>query len=107
MRLLATSGFGTLSSDLHDVVKHATNALTSIGDLPSDEEVDQGFLQWFAPKRDQMLELTDDLAGAYGDVGEGLLAMSHNLTTIDWGVVKDLEKLPDYTVGGPVKRADS
>jgi hypothetical protein len=103
----AAPGFGEVRTDLYGLVKRAGNALSAIGSLPNDEEVDQRFLQWFAPKRDQMLALADDLAGAYGDIGEGVLGMSQNVKTIDWGLAKSLEKVPDYLIDGPVKRSDS
>ncbi|WP_433243652.1 hypothetical protein ACQPYK_40215 [Streptosporangium sp. CA-135522] len=88
--------FAKLKENLHAAVQKARDGLKAVGELPSEEEIDQHFLQWLAPKRDQMLRLTDDLAEAYGDIGGGLLAMSKNLQDIDWGIADDLEKVPDY-----------
>lgn len=100
-------GFADVGSDLGAVVKRAFDDLQAIGPLPSGEEVDQRFLEWFTPKYEQMLALTADLAGAYGDIGKGLIAMSRNVSDIDWGMAKDLEEVPDYTEDGPVKRAEA
>ncbi|WP_157594778.1 hypothetical protein [Streptosporangium amethystogenes] len=99
-------GFADVSSDLGAVVKRALEDLQAIGPLPSGEEVDQRFLEWFTPKYEQMLTLTADLAGAYGDIGKGLIAMSRNMLDIDWGLAKSLDAVPDYTDDGPVKRAE-
>ncbi|MER5326935.1 hypothetical protein [Streptosporangium roseum] len=94
-------GFGTVGGDLHDAVKRARDALKALGDLPSGEETDQRFLRWLTPKRDQMLALTDDLADAYLDIKEGLLAMHRGVLVLDWGMADDLTKLPDYLADGP------
>ncbi|MEU0482538.1 hypothetical protein ABZ260_25540 [Streptosporangium sp. NPDC006013] len=100
-------GFADVSSDLGAVVKRALEDLQAIGPLSSGEEVDQRFLEWFTPKCEQMLTLTADLAGAYDDIGKGLIAMSRNVSEIDWGLAKSLDAVPDYTDDGPVKRAES
>ncbi|ACZ90547.1 hypothetical protein [Streptosporangium roseum] len=99
-------GFGMVGGDLHEAVKRAADALKALGDLPSGEETDQKFLRWFTPKRDQMLALTDDLADAYGDIGDGLLAMHRGVLVLDWGMADDLTKLPDYLADGPAAKRD-
>lgn len=99
-------GFGMVGGDLHQAVKRAENAVKALGNLPSGEETDQRFLRWFAPKRDQMLALTDDLADAYGDIGDGLLAMHRNVLVLDWGMADELEKLPDYLADAQAAERD-
>jgi hypothetical protein len=102
----AAPGFGMVGGDLHAAVKRAEDALKALGGLPSGEETDQKFLRWFTPKHDQMLALTDDLAEAYGDIGEGLLAMHRGVLELDWGMADDLEKLPDYLADGQAAEWD-
>ncbi|MFF0312450.1 hypothetical protein ACFYSC_33885 [Streptosporangium sp. NPDC004379] len=94
-------GFRVAGEDLGEAVARAVGALAALGPLPEGEETDQRFLRWFTPKRDQMIELTRDLAGAYGDIGEGLLVAGRNVWNVDWGLAEDLAKVPDYTAGGP------
>ncbi|GAA3424120.1 hypothetical protein ACWDTT_04790 [Streptosporangium sandarakinum] len=94
-------GFRVAGGDLREAVARAASALAALGALPADEETDRRFLQWFTPKRDQMLELTRDLAGAYGDIGEGLLMTGRNVWNVDWGLAEDLARVPDYTADGP------
>ncbi|GGP98261.1 hypothetical protein [Streptosporangium pseudovulgare] len=94
-------GFRVAGGDLYEAVARAVGALAALGPLPADEETDRRFLQWFTPKRDQMLELTRDLAGAYGDIGEGLLMTGRNVWNVDWGLAEDLARVPDYTADGP------
>ncbi|MET9069035.1 hypothetical protein ACWDR1_33965 [Streptosporangium sandarakinum] len=94
-------GFRAVGGELREAVTRAASALAALGALPADEETDRRFLQWFTPKRDQMLDLTRDLAGAYGDIGDGLLMTGRNVWNVDWGLAEDLARVPDYTADGP------
>lgn len=94
-------GFGMVGDDLRDAVKRAVNALSALGALQGGEETDRKFLDWFLPKRHEMLVRTNDLAEAYLDIGEGLLAMHRGVLDPDWGMAADLEKLSDYLADGP------
>jgi hypothetical protein len=91
-------GFGALSEELYAAVRRAADALRGLGDLPTEEETDQRFvIGWLIPRRDEMIALTNDLAGAYGDIGEVLHEMKGTVEQADWGIADSLREVPDYS----------
>ncbi|GAA2391646.1 hypothetical protein [Nonomuraea africana] len=99
LRKRAAPAFDDAGSDIRAAVRMAAEALRGLGGWSTDEEVDKAFVEWFTPKRDEMIELIGQFAEVYEDVGDGLRAISQNVATVDWGIADDLkvEDLPIYS----------
>lgn len=99
LRTGAAPGFDEAGSDVRAAVRRAAAELRELGGWSTGEEVDEAFVEWFLPKKDEMIDLIGQFAEVYEDVGDGLRAVSHNVATVDWGLADDLkiEDLPLYT----------
>jgi hypothetical protein len=86
----AAPAFDDTADAVRTAVNRASDALRPLGGWPTGEEVDRAFVEWFKPKRDEMLKLVGEFAGVYDDISDGLLSMERNVATADWGIADDL-----------------
>ncbi|MFI6297658.1 hypothetical protein ACIBEJ_39115 [Nonomuraea sp. NPDC050790] len=95
----AAPAFADLADDLTGAVRRAEEILGRLGGWPVGEEADEAFVAWYGPKRRELPDMIEDFAAAYRDLAEGLLAMRHNVATVDWGLADDLRirDVPVYT----------
>ncbi|WP_336212556.1 hypothetical protein [Nonomuraea sp. LPB2021202275-12-8] len=90
LRKRAAPAFDDVSVAVRAAVERARDALGGIGGWSTDEEVDRAFIEWYAPKRNEMLTLIAEFAEVYTDVADGLLTMQNNVATVEWGIIEDL-----------------
>ncbi|WP_113702345.1 hypothetical protein [Nonomuraea lactucae] len=99
LRKHAAPAFDDVAAAVRQAVERAGEALGALGGWPADEEVDRAFVEWYGPKRNEMLRLIGQFGQVYEDIADGLVTMQRNVRVIDWGVADDItvEDIPVYT----------
>ncbi|MEU7827948.1 hypothetical protein [Nonomuraea sp. NPDC049129] len=99
LRKHAAPAFDDASAAVRRAVGKAADALSALGGWPVNEPADKAFVEWYKPKRDEMLRMIEDFAAVYGDIADGILTMRRNVATVDWGIADDIKiaDVPVYT----------
>jgi hypothetical protein len=95
----AAPAFDDVAGAVRQALTRASETLSALGGWPTGEEVDRAFVtEWYAPKRNEMLRLIDELGQVYGDIADGLVTMQRNVRVVDWGIADDMkvEDIPVY-----------
>ncbi|WP_219471153.1 hypothetical protein [Nonomuraea rhizosphaerae] len=97
LREKAAPAFDEAAEAVRKAVDRAEDALRPLNDWPTGEDVDKAFVEWFRPKRNEMIKLIGEFAGVYNDIADGLDSMQRNVAKVDWGIADDL-KIKDVPV---------
>ncbi|MEV0149304.1 MULTISPECIES: hypothetical protein [unclassified Nonomuraea] len=99
LRKRAAPAFDDASAAVREAVRKAADMLGALGGWPVNEPADKAFVEWYKPKRDEMLRMIEDFATVYADIADGILTMRHNVAVVDWGLADDirLADVPVYT----------
>ncbi|MBN6058432.1 hypothetical protein JYK22_41310, partial [Nonomuraea sp. RK-328] len=93
----AAPAFDDASEAVLQAVRKAYSTLDALGGLPTGEEADRAFVEWYRPKRDEMHHWISEFAKVYADIADGILTMRHNVKEVDLGIAEGI-KLSDVPV---------
>lgn len=93
----AAPAFDDVSAAVRKATDRAAGALSALGGWPAGEETDKAFVEWYAPKRNEMLRLIAEFGEVYADIADGLVIMERNVAIVEWGLADDL-KIKDVPV---------
>ncbi|MFD1931556.1 MULTISPECIES: hypothetical protein [Nonomuraea] len=98
LHTVAAAAFRDIGDDLRTALAQAVRELEELGHFPTEEESDRKFVEWYAPKRVEMIDLLGQFAQVYDDLGQKLSIMRDNVAVADWASADDLtiKDIPVY-----------